>query len=599
MINIEQELVSPTTQFSRVNDYLVQMSQTSAESFQQENSPSVEFTDLDLLYLDAAAKELNTQQDDASKTGSDSDIVDEVSLEEGMSDESDLEAKEDVAEDENKAEDVEAACGGVDSDESDQMEGRIGGHSIKADRSQLRLDLSDPQDSTLLIDAVHALQQDIEEEMSSLESEFEEALQTLQSDHFRPCTLNLSRSRSLSPEAAEAVRILARIGDEVQQRHFQDLDRAVSRLLISSCAGFFTYDNFHEAAPLALDGDVDKWKQVATLLLYSQRVALHLSRFGRQGLNRVVDYTARMLVDTAADFIIRQGGWSPMLDPSSATPSSPDHPGPVLNPFLGPFTTSTTSTTQTPDNPETHPALLSSNTPEQSHLVSAEPAVDLRVPEVSKPDHSQDIGKEVSGSHPLTIDASGDCIVIDVTKPDSSVSIDDPSLPDNPNTEDAGICVTSAGQESIFMNPSSAGHDPQEGTCVLESHSGVPNLASSMDRVHNIFPIESSALQHVEQGSLSLTLPTRVTELDERPVHSMTSTNVAEKAEEEGREEEDRGQQRVQKPNGMGMESEGPISDVSRTAVNSSLFSPHAMVSLGVMALGAAAAVVFRLVRRI
>ena len=49
--------------------------------------------------------------------------------------------------------------------------------------------------------------------------------------------------------------------------------------------------------------------QIATLLLYSQHVALHLAKEGRTRLHRVVDYTVQLLADTAADFIIQQGGW--------------------------------------------------------------------------------------------------------------------------------------------------------------------------------------------------------------------------------------------------------------------------------------------------
>ena len=49
--------------------------------------------------------------------------------------------------------------------------------------------------------------------------------------------------------------------------------------------------------------------QVATLLLYSQQVALHLAQTGHRGLHKVINFTVQLLADTAADFIIRQGGW--------------------------------------------------------------------------------------------------------------------------------------------------------------------------------------------------------------------------------------------------------------------------------------------------
>ena len=90
---------------------------------------------------------------------------------------------------------------------------------------------------------------------------FQTALHGLQSD-YSAHSHGLSRSRSISPETAEAARILARIGDEVQQRYFAHLDRAVGRLVLASCAGLFTYENFREAALMVLDKDLSEWRQV-------------------------------------------------------------------------------------------------------------------------------------------------------------------------------------------------------------------------------------------------------------------------------------------------------------------------------------------------
>ena len=90
---------------------------------------------------------------------------------------------------------------------------------------------------------------------------FQTALHSLQSDHSAH-SHGLSRSRSISPETAEAARILARIGDDVHQRHFAHLDRAVGRLVLASCAGLFTYEHFREAALMVLDKDLSEWRQV-------------------------------------------------------------------------------------------------------------------------------------------------------------------------------------------------------------------------------------------------------------------------------------------------------------------------------------------------
>ncbi|KAL8613697.1 hypothetical protein ACOMHN_029789 [Nucella lapillus] len=219
-------------------------------------------------------------------------------------------------------EETEGAWGGVDmTDDVGGDEVRYGGG--RGDRSQLRLDIHD-QDTVVLMEAVHSLRQEIEEEMSSFESELEEAMQSHHSD--RSWSLQgLSRSQSGSPETAEIARRLARIGDEVQQKYFDHLDRAVGRLFLDNCAGLFTYENFREAAMTALETDLHGWKQVATVLLYSQHVALHLAQSGRRTLHKIIDYTVRLLADTAAEFIINQGGWASISTIGlSSTSSSPE-----------------------------------------------------------------------------------------------------------------------------------------------------------------------------------------------------------------------------------------------------------------------------------
>lgn len=73
-----------------------------------------------------------------------------------------------------------------------------------------------------------------------------------------------SHSRCLSPET-EVASTLKRIGDEVQQRYFQQLDVAVHQFL-GNCAGILTYENFRDAAMLVLDSDLNGWKQVCVLV---------------------------------------------------------------------------------------------------------------------------------------------------------------------------------------------------------------------------------------------------------------------------------------------------------------------------------------------
>ena len=84
----------------------------------------------------------------------------------------------------------------------------------------------------------------------------------------------LSQSYSISPETAEAARILARIGDKVQQQYFAHLDRAVGRLVLASYTGLFTYENFREAAMMVLERDLSEWNQVGLCVMFVLRVTL-------------------------------------------------------------------------------------------------------------------------------------------------------------------------------------------------------------------------------------------------------------------------------------------------------------------------------------
>ncbi|KAK7108496.1 hypothetical protein V1264_016231 [Littorina saxatilis] len=317
MINVEQRAVTPIAQYARVNQYLVQMNEESNASFQIGTDTAD--TTLDLDEVDSPPFHRLSHPDQAFINSG--RLVPPDHTEEGAVS-GGFEPDDTFYE---QQEETEGACGGV------EPGGQSGG---RADRTKLKLDLTDANDAAVVIDAVHMLQEAIEEEMTSFDSEFEEAIHILQSDPSSHAT-GLSPSHSFNSETAEAARILARIGDEVQQRYFDHLDRAVGRFMLDNCAGLFTYENFRDAALMALDKDQNGWKQVALLLLYSQHVALQMAQTGRRGLHRIVDYTVQLLADTYADFIIRQGGWTGISSSQehSSTPSSPDYTGPVHIPF--------------------------------------------------------------------------------------------------------------------------------------------------------------------------------------------------------------------------------------------------------------------------
>lgn len=48
---------------------------------------------------------------------------------------------------------------------------------------------------------------------------------------------------------------------------------------------------------------------MALLLRYSQQVLIKLYRRGERGLTDLFSYSTKLVMDVAADFVIREGGW--------------------------------------------------------------------------------------------------------------------------------------------------------------------------------------------------------------------------------------------------------------------------------------------------
>lgn len=338
MIHLDDANMAPVDAFNRVHHYLAQMGDSS-----QEPVPCGLFDQL--VGLDSTPDTtLQGGYDEVDSPPFDKTVMPDSS----MLDTRDLEPSEEGdgiaahgtgfyqsssnGSDSQVFETEEGACGGETAGDGDThiINGNNTCGRLTADRSNLRLDLQSPDDPSVLCDAVLSLQQELEEEISSFESEYEEALLNICSDG--SLSVNPGRSHSFSPETTEIAQILMRIGDDVQERYFQQFERAVGQLLIANCAGLFTYDNFRNAALVVLDGNLNSWHQVATLLLYSQHVALHLAQTGRRSVHCIVDYTVKLLADKAADFILKQGGWAAISAINQSSSSSPEEIGPTLGP---------------------------------------------------------------------------------------------------------------------------------------------------------------------------------------------------------------------------------------------------------------------------
>ncbi|KAK3096772.1 hypothetical protein FSP39_003126, partial [Pinctada imbricata] len=111
----------------------------------------------------------------------------------------------------------------------------------------------------------------------------------------------------LTPQS-EAAKILARIGDEVKDKYENKLETAMTELFYSENATI-TYNRFKDVAKDVVDENLPGWRQVALLLVYGQRAAWRAVESGHHGIGDLVDNTARLLAESAAGFIIQQGGW--------------------------------------------------------------------------------------------------------------------------------------------------------------------------------------------------------------------------------------------------------------------------------------------------
>ncbi|OWF40222.1 uncharacterized protein LOC110464085 [Mizuhopecten yessoensis] len=187
------------------------------------------------------------------------------------------------------------------------------------DRSKLRLNIDESQSwansKAARYEAVaRSLRSEIEDEMTSLESEVEEAIKR----HVIPS--NHSPFMTPMTPQTQAAKVLARIGDEVMDQYEEQLDKSVAALMQYSQN--LTYDTFCDVAKDVLDRDLPEMKQVALLMVYSQKAAWRLVESGNQGIGNLVDYTARLVADRAADFIIKHGGWGAIVSSSDSNLSS-------------------------------------------------------------------------------------------------------------------------------------------------------------------------------------------------------------------------------------------------------------------------------------
>ncbi|PVD28323.1 hypothetical protein C0Q70_10910 [Pomacea canaliculata] len=237
------------------------------------------------------------------------------------------------------------------------------------DRSRLSLNLLSDQEAPPLNQHLLSFYRELDEEISSFESEFDDGVEGYSSSSH-----SLNHSRSLTPET-EAARILMAIGDDIERRYHSDLTRAARYIVSDLISGMFTYEQFREAASAVLEHDLEGWQQVAAVMLYSQHVTMQMVQTGLRGLNFVVDCTVRLLAEKAAGFIIRQGGWAG-IHPSgySATSSSSEETKPLIHAVIDSILPTQTARVDKPQTDETDfPDGINTAPVEGHQLQEAEP----------------------------------------------------------------------------------------------------------------------------------------------------------------------------------------------------------------------------------
>ena len=177
MISLEQQPVSPATQYARVNEYLVQMSETSAAAFQVDDTSVFDVTNTTLQNVDIEQDEVDSppfhfrSHPDQAAIESGLPEVQQFDLPEDGAVSSGFEPSQSFCDHPDDAD--LGACGGVALDECDAGSG--GGQGRRADRSKLRLDIPERQeDVPLHSEFMGWLDPEEAEELLAFVAEFEE-----------------------------------------------------------------------------------------------------------------------------------------------------------------------------------------------------------------------------------------------------------------------------------------------------------------------------------------------------------------------------------------------------------------------------------------
>ncbi|XP_064616753.1 uncharacterized protein LOC135480758 [Liolophura sinensis] len=164
-----------------------------------------------------------------------------------------------------------------------------------------------------------SFQEVIEESSSQLESEVNDAIA-----QGKLTPTQLGTAANLGSLETKVAQLLVTIADRVEAQYGHQLEMAVQTAFRVDLREI-PYEQFSNAVTGVIDESLNGWAQVALCLLYSQHLTLAAIQSGQRRVGYLFDYTARLVADKAAHFIINQGGWSSLAQvdiDSSVSPLS-------------------------------------------------------------------------------------------------------------------------------------------------------------------------------------------------------------------------------------------------------------------------------------
>ncbi|KAH3728069.1 uncharacterized protein LOC127852320 [Dreissena polymorpha] len=183
--------------------------------------------------------------------------------------------------------------------------------SKSADRSGLHLHI--PMGTVQLDDVLLTFQSEINSELDEMESEFEPGIPSR-------CDGGGACATPRTP-ISQAALVLARIGDEMNDMHGPQLADMFNSLSPTDIENL-SYPRFQELAQALLShNDLNDWRQVALLMRFGQKLVWTALQTGVPHVRTIIDSCTQVVADMAAKFIIKQGGWSTIMnfDPSQSS----------------------------------------------------------------------------------------------------------------------------------------------------------------------------------------------------------------------------------------------------------------------------------------